>query len=154
MKNNAIFDCSIPDNIPRYHAEGTIFLELLTYSLLTNNEFAKRKVGEERYLSTLLIEHSYMCKWISANTEFTSLCDFYNDYTCETGEAFGLLLRFGALDKGALAFEYRHSLEVAFVFNDKAPAEAGNVLIKFLSGLLKEKEHGEASKYLESLLGL
>ena len=149
MRSKSNFDCSIPENIPRHCADGVVCLEVATYTLLDYVESEQWKEKDEQPISTLLIEYKFLCEWINEHTPFNSLYDFYSEYTYDT---VGVLLRTMAYASGSLALEFRPSMDRKFVFNNKASVKSYNILIAFITGLLQENGHEEASKYLDCLM--
>ena len=123
------------------------YILLSTFATLTQEELELTKDWEETPLAIVAIAQEYIERWVLCS-DYKSLDDFLNTSTYDVVE----ILAAEAERAGFLAFTYRPSLEPNFKFPEFCRGGALAALADYLSSLLNENGHMDASKYLDALL--
>lgn len=125
------------------------YILLSTFAPLSPEELELTRDWEESPLAVVSIAREYVERWVLCS-EYKSLEDFLTTSTYDVVE----VLAADAERAGFLAFTYRPSLEPYFKFPEFCRGGALASFADYLSSLLNENGHVDASKYLDALMEL
>lgn len=128
------------------HSLAGDFFAVMAPANLSDEEFSALKGTDELPLTQVAVKRSFLDSF-AKDCGYSSLPEFFSEYNTEGTRD----LEYQAEQSNALAFTYTPGADEAFQFPEFVPSEGMYAFADFLSSMLQDAGHEEASKHLDCL---